>query len=103
MKLSEILLMGKARIQTLGWCQGDDNAIGHDGTKGCCAATAIPLDSTSQVSFDEVMMALDFLKKVGGFDMQLAIWNDHPSRTVEDVYALYDKAIAAAEAQEQAS
>jgi hypothetical protein len=103
MKLSEILRAGKQRIETLGWCQGDEDAFADGNAKGCCAATALPMGST-QISFGLAMTALDFLKQANGIDANtpLARWNDAPERTIEDVYAAYDKAIAAAEAQEQA-
>lgn len=94
MKLSEILRAGKQRIETLGWCQGDEKAMGHDGKLGYCTATAM-CDGDLKSSLD----AIGFLKKVNGIDDKAGIfvWNDAPERTKEDVIAAYDKAIAEAE------
>jgi hypothetical protein len=101
MKLSEILRAGKQRIETNGWCQGDELAIRGKEPGPCCAATAPPF----WINLNDVMNALDVLKRTIGLDdsTQLANWNDAPGRTVEEVLAAYDKAIAAAEAQEQAN
>jgi hypothetical protein len=93
MKLSEILRAGKKRIETEGWAQGDEAVIFQ--RKGCRAATAI--DGPGCID------AIDFFARINvPADMGVGNWNDAPELTVEDVYAAYDKAIAAAEAQEQA-
>lgn len=100
MKLSEILRAGKMRLETNGWCQGDELAIGAGPTGPCCAATALLSPETSVA---DVIAACHALKLAIGADVQmgLARWNDEPIRTLPEVLAAYDKAIAAAEAQEQ--
>jgi hypothetical protein len=91
MKLSEILRAGKANIERYGWCQGDELAI-HGPVDGpCCAATAISGDA-----------AIEAIKHAAGIgDTPIATWNDAPERTLAEVLAAYDKAITAAEEQEQ--
>lgn len=100
MKLSEILRAGKQRIETLGWVQGDEAAF--DGTMGCCAATALPV-GWDEAGFRQTIAAADLIKSANGLNPMkpLSDWNDAPERTLPEVLAAYDKAIAAAEAQEQ--
>jgi hypothetical protein len=100
MKLSEILRAGKNAIETRGWCQGDELAIHGPPNGPCCAATAIGPYEDDPFDF----RAVNLLRQAAGIggDMGLATWNDAPERTKADVLAAYDKAIAAAEAQEQA-
>jgi hypothetical protein len=96
MMMSEILRAGKARIEQLGWCQGDEKAIFSGNKHGCCTGTAL------QPAGDAALDAIKFLAKANGIDMRggIGIWNDAPERTVDDVLAAYDNAIAAAELQE---
>lgn len=102
MTIAEILRAGKARLLELGWCQGDEAALYADEPRKCCAATAIPLMGTDRECFVRTIAACDFLKKTIGLENgQLSAWNDDPERTLEDVLAAYDKAIAAAEAASQ--
>lgn len=99
MKLSEILRAGKANIEARGWCQGDQMAIfGPDGGP-CCVATAMPKGD----AFANSLLAVDLFKEANGISPMVGIgtWNDAPERTKEEVLAAYDKAITAAEAQEQ--
>lgn len=92
MTLAEILRAGKARIETLGWSQNTDEAC--SGTK-CCTITAIV--QNNDLTSEERQRACAVLMKVLGRE-DIADWNDAPERTLEDVLAAYDKAIAAAEA-----
>lgn len=107
MKLSEILRAGKQRIETLGWCQGDDESIWGKSGK-CCAATAMTRDIpefgaggffTALTNYEEAATAF---RAANNIRRSIAEWNDAPERTLPEVLAAYDKAIAAAEAQEQA-
>jgi hypothetical protein len=102
MKLSEILRAGKQRIETEGWCQGDELAINAQATGPFCAATAL---LSPEASVADVIGACLALKVAAGTDilMGLSCWNDAPTRTLPEVLAAYDTAIAAAEAQEQAN
>lgn len=92
MKLSEILRAGKRRIVEHGWCQGD--AVYLQRPK-CCAATAMMPDSFDITEKGPFM----FFRKVNEIDVSIGDWNDEPERTLSDVLAAYDKAIAAAEGE----
>jgi hypothetical protein len=94
-KISEILRAGKQRIERFGWVQGDIAvaAAGDDGP--FCAATAMPCAMGAGAAIEFFKKAIDLDPKNG-----LGEWNDAPERTKEEVLAAYDKAIAAAEAQE---
>lgn len=97
MKMSEILRAGKQRIEQFGWVQGDEAALsGERGNRKCCAATAIQ-DSSNWV---DGLPAAELFQQVVCPASNISHWNDQPERTMEDVLAAYDKAIAAAEARE---
>lgn len=97
MTLVEILRAGKARLLERGWCQGDSAALYAEEPRKCCAATAL----TDPIRCgDDMMDALNFLKRVNGIASNIGDWNDAPERTLEEVLSAYDKAIAAAEALE---
>lgn len=98
MKLSEILRAGKQRLETLGWVQGDENVYLAHSIK-CCAATALlPIDKWDWPAAGE---ACRFLERTNGIETGgISFWNDSPTRTLPEVLTAYDKAIAAAEAQE---
>jgi hypothetical protein len=100
MKISELLCAGKARIVAQGWCQGDEEAIFGKAGK-CCAATA--LDPGEHYPADRIMAALGVLKAAAGVNpgTGMASWNDAPERTLAEVLAAYDLAIAYAKDQEQ--
>lgn len=92
MSLLELLHAGKANIETKGWCQGNEEAVfGKSGR--CCAATAIPYVGR------DAERAVNLLKRANSLNPNVGIaeWNDAPGRTVEEVLAAYDKAIALAE------
>ena len=59
----------------------------------------MPSADNSNKSFDELIAAIDFLKEANGLNSKqgIALWNDAPERTKEDVLAAYDKAIALAD------
>ena len=103
MKLSEILRAGKANIEKRGWCQGDEKAVFGGDDRPCCMATAISM----QFDMDDIQTkgwpAVEALKIAAGAPLThgIANWNDAPERTLAEVLAAYDKAIATAEAQEQ--
>lgn len=95
MTIAEILRAGKARLLERGWCQGDEKAIFGDGKFGYCAATAMEGRAD-----DTDFTCGEFLRQANHISGSLGDWNDAPERTLEDVLAAYDKAIAAAEAND---
>lgn len=112
-KLSDILRAGKANIEQRGWCQGDDLAIFGPEDGPCCVATAITRQGQLFEPFEDGVGgtryrdrgwdAVELFKKANGLDVNqgVAQWNDALERTKAEVLAGYDKAIAAAEAQER--
>lgn len=103
MTTADILRGAKARLIRIGWGKGDAECIAGRDLKAlrCCAATAIAM--TNNVEFARLSEIGKFFVEVNGIDKTrgIAYWNDAPERTIEDVLAAYDKAIAAAEALEQ--
>jgi hypothetical protein len=108
MTIVEILRAGKARLLECGWCQGDEKAIFGPPDGPCCAATAMSRSLPKRRAptwsiwdappFEE---AVDTFKLVNGISGPIGQWNDAPERTLDDVIAAYDKAIAAAEDNEK--
>jgi hypothetical protein len=107
----EILTRGKARIEREGWRQGprfvtDSQLYRANGEAiprrpGCCARDTIMIDERSNASEREAAGEVLGLALTGQPDSGLVVisWNDEAGRTVEDVYALFDKAIAMARRQ----
>lgn len=111
-KVVEILIAAKAEIVKQGWRQGQRFADPDGGwprmrLPGCCASDAfIDARVTHNFSEADIIVAFDVLGKAlhtvaepTGLVFELIGWNDAHGRTVEEVYALYDKAIGAARAQ----
>lgn len=97
MTLAERLHAGKKRLQRLGWVQGDAAVFAVENTS-CCAATA--LGPLGYDDYGEISTACRFFERTLGLaEGSIAAWNDEPGRTLEEVLAAYDKAIAVAEAQ----
>ena len=93
--MSALALLIEARrlIAVEGWVQGDYWNRDKD---AYCARGALMAVSHCQYPEEEVdaWRALEAL--AGG---HLTCWNDEPGRTVEDVLALYDRAIAGLEGE----
>lgn len=93
MKTSEVLRAAKKRLVERGWCQGTF----EDGEGRCCSIGAINRASPPCGQWPAL---LSFGDVVGG---SVFVWNDAPGRTLEEVLAAFDKAIAAEEAKEAAN
>ncbi len=93
----EVLRAAKAELQRRGWMQ---NPPARDDNSPCCAAQALNIYETFSNefdSFDALQMALGI--KTDGNTKWLADWNDALGRTVDEVLAAFDKAIALAESR----
>lgn len=98
--LADILRGAKARLIRIGWAKGDGPTIHAKGPAlRCCAATAIAMANNIEYAVLHETAKL-FVRANPEIDPArgIADWNDAPERTLEDVLAAYDKAIAAAEA-----
>jgi len=96
MKLADILRAGKEHIKTLGWVQGDENVFQLHSMKRCAATAMAPVNW----SYEETERACRFFEAANGIESGvIADWNDADGRTVEEVLAAYDKAIADADAK----
>lgn len=96
--VKENLIAARALIDTPEkWAQGEDLAQG-----GLCAALACSAVSHGPTNdFDAMRSALIGVMPGSSHSgpMKLVNFNDHPDTTHADVMALFDRAIAAAEAQ----
>jgi predicted amidohydrolase len=84
------LMRAKRYIEEHGWCPlGVRDNIGR-----VCVVAALNVG----VDYDAMQPALRRLCEAAGEDdlFHLARWNDTPGRTVEEVYAAFDRAIALA-------
>lgn len=99
MTIADDLRAAKARLIERGWCQGDEEAIHGGPDRRCCAATAIRWGSSSFTSeqWKSCESTHSLFRKANGIAGNVADWNDAPERTLDEVLAAYDKAIAAAE------
>lgn len=91
----EVLRVARARID-FGWVQGT-KAVLSENTNHCCvsATTGITdIPSIERRAERFVRAALDVKT-----DHELLAWNDRRGRTKDEVLALFDKAIALAEAE----
>lgn len=92
----EVLRGARALLAVHGWCQEEFlNAA------GCyCAAGALndAAGSTAQWSNGDSRDARDALKAALG-EFSVLAWNDVPGRTVDEVLAAFDRAIATEEAR----
>jgi len=80
------LLAAKRYLETHGWIQG---AAGVDGGPRCIVGASNSVTNDLGRLFD----LRDTFAAVVGCPSK---WNDRPGRTVDEVYALFDKAIAMA-------
>lgn len=94
MTIAEILRAGKARLLECGWCQDEEVAMRGPPGGPCCVATAM-----TPFLGDNIGNVCTFFRRANGIRGNIGDWNDAPERTLEDVLAAYDRAIAAAEAQ----
>lgn len=86
-----VLRSAKREIETLGWTQRESGGIEGIGIP-CCSLVAI---SRVSGSIGRDMPVRAFRKAIASAD--IIEWNDAFGRTVEQVYAAFDKAIALVE------
>lgn len=96
----EILRKAKAELQRRGWRQG---AFGHLGSGPMCmvgAYLAVKGDyDCDHRGYAEAPAYVLLAKATGSAPYSVSGWNDATGRTVDEVYAAFDRAIALAEAQ----
>lgn len=97
MKPSEILRAAKERLTPDTWGQGSGGGCLSDGRT--CAGIAIDdarfeLSATPAAREAAILFVYDVIGTNGIID-----WNDEPGRTLEQVHAAFDKAIALAESR----
>jgi hypothetical protein len=94
----EILRAARVQFETRGLWQGDKPETAR--ANNTCVANAC-----TRVSSSKDLRAPRLLSRLLGDERQqiqtIFDWNDTPGRTVQEVLALFDRAIAAAEAVEQ--
>jgi hypothetical protein len=95
MTTAQTLRAAREKVITDGWWDGGDS-------EGVCVANAC-MDVSGRAWDVDRMLICRLLGDEAGREQATTIfnWNDAPGRTVEEVLALFDEAIAAAEAQEQ--
>ena len=111
MKTSEILKAAKAKIEQ-GWTQNAEARTapgGMDCYANCelavcwCAMGAVFVVVNASVlarwRHPDINNAVAMLEAVVGGDV--AVWNDEPGRTQDEVVAMFDKAIAMADMAEE--
>jgi hypothetical protein len=81
-EIARSLIEAKDYIQRNGWCQGDFSV----GDSVCAVGALNAIGDYSDETIDALAMA------IGGCNIPL--WNDVPERTLDDVLAAYDRAIA---------
>lgn len=102
--ISQILKAAKARLTPETWGQGDGGQSCLSMPDGrLCTAMAIAWRQDS--THEERHVAIELLAKTitGASEYNsdlIPCWNDAPERTLADVHAAYDAAIAIAEQQE---
>jgi len=95
MTTTEALRAGLNRIRTIGWRQGSYSVALPYGPR--CADESLITVGDAQAGYK----ARRLLWEAAGIPrFTLPAWNDDPSRTVEDVITVYERAIALAEAEE---
>ncbi len=95
MTVVDVLRAGRAAIVRDGWRQGPGYFV-YPAPPGHCALQALVIANAS-LSEDRQAAQAALLDANGRSD--IIRWNDTPGRTVDEVLALYDKAIAAEEAK----
>lgn len=87
-----ILKTAREHIQKYGWTQGEYGRL----TGPCCIAGSVFVTHpTMSLNLNKPFV---FLQKAIGAD-SIPAWNDTSGRTVEEVLAVFDRAIALAEAE----
>jgi hypothetical protein len=103
---AEILREARAKIEK-GWCQGyyardkDGNQTSYDNpnAEAFCSSGAVWSFCSDTVSAHQCSYAGSFLSEaLDDPRITFVHWQDQPGRTKEEVLALFDKAIALAEA-----
>ena len=92
MKTSVTLRAAKLYMEAHGWTQGSLGILGGP----CCTRGAV---FRCRCSFEDDARASDYMRRVIGRD-SITAWNDADDRTVEEVFAAFDRAIELAEAAE---
>lgn len=82
---------GRENLLTRGWAQTAGEYLNEE-TGEVCLVGALLIDQTVY------LVALEYLAAAAGVEdaSQLDDWNDDPARTLDEVLAVYDRAIAAA-------
>jgi len=102
MTVKEDLITARAKVET-GWCQGTNarDAQGQpilaeypDATKFCAMGALV---SVCGHYFPAHLSVLCSVLQGRDHQWTVSAYNDHPSRTQEEVLALFDKAIARVE------
>ncbi len=94
------LINAKNYLQEHGWCP--NGAGGEGGT--VCIATAIAITTTGDRFPAEVISAIS--RTIGvhpPIGVAIGVWNDAPGRTIEEVLDAFDRAIALAMEEDNAS
>jgi hypothetical protein len=94
----EILRAAREQFETGGLWQGSPETADEGNT---CVANACQKVAGSNQSAQRLIARLLGHSGPRGFHQTIFDWNDTPGRTVEEVLALFDRAIAIAEAVEQ--
>ena len=102
MKTSEVLAAGRERLERKGWIQGR-----WFSNEGYCMAGAISASDilTRRAAASGLLVKIDEMWPEGNYrfghadatKFKLARFNDDPSRTKEEVLAVFDKAILSAQ------
>jgi len=104
LKTPELLRKAADEIRRRGWTQDDFGSSNDRDNCSVCAWGAInaaayddPWDTGEN---GETESLADFVAKVNNIGgNNLALWNDHPDRTVEEVLEAFEKAARAAESE----
>jgi len=97
MSTADTLRRAKQNIIDKGWRQGSRWIGNIPQRPGCCAFDAFELFNTQIGNANGAIAKLVEAMGVPGINDGI-VWNDTPGRTVDEVLAVYDKAIALAEA-----
>jgi len=92
-ELTRWLIEGRENLLRLGWCS--EGAYGSSGS--VCMLAALPVWGRVNDSVQQAHCALeDAIGQLFGRDhipLGVAYWNDMPVRTLDEVIAVYDRAI----------
>lgn len=87
----EILTDTKALILERGWIKNQ-----FENSKGVCLSGALHIAAERNVgSFEDAYRAVSTAAGLTPYAFQICVWNDAPERTLDEVLAALDRAIAA--------